>query len=111
MIYYVSAGNHAGREDAPIIYRSQTKGAAVITGAERITSWEKVPGEEGKWRLATNLYDYIPNYTYPVLGTEELGKAFEPEARFENPDGTPIRFDTDYHGVKAENRIPGPFII
>ena len=23
----------------------------------------------------------------------------------------PIRFDTDYHGVKAENRIPGPFII
>ncbi len=71
----------------------------------------RVVNEEGKWRLATNLYDYIPDQTYPVLGTEDLGEAFEPEARFENPDGTPIRFDTDYHGVKAENRIPGPFII
>ena len=71
----------------------------------------QVVSEDGKWRLATNLYDHLPDLKLPALGTEDLGEAFEPEARFENPDGTPIRFDTDYHGASAKKRIPGPFII
>ena len=45
-----------------------------------------------------------------MINTEILGKAFEPEQPFENPDGTPIRFDTDYFGNhRGVHVIPGPF--
>lgn len=33
---------HGGTPDARIIFRSVQKGAAVITGAERIDTWEQV---------------------------------------------------------------------
>ena len=40
----------------------------------------------------------------------QIGKAFEPEQAFENPDGTPIFFDADYLGRhRAPNPLPGPF--
>ena len=36
--------------------------------------------------------------------------AFEPEQPFENPDGTPIVFDTDYFGYRrGSSPVPGPF--
>jgi hypothetical protein len=36
--------------------------------------------------------------------------AFEPEQRFENPDGTEITFDETWFGKKRnENNTPGPF--
>ena len=35
--------------------------------------------------------------------------AFEPEQRFENPDGTEIIFDEDYFGKKKEHVTAGPF--
>jgi hypothetical protein len=36
--------------------------------------------------------------------------AFEPEEKFENPDGTPIIFQYDYFGGRhAVNPLPGPF--
>lgn len=45
-----------------------------------------------------------------MINTDVLGKAFEPEQKFENPDGTPIRFDADYFGKqRGINVIPGPF--
>ena len=45
-----------------------------------------------------------------MINTEVLGKAFEPEASFENADGTPIRFDADYFGNhRGVHVIPGPF--
>ncbi|MBO4242103.1 MAG: hypothetical protein J5883_02355, partial [Clostridiales bacterium] len=45
-----------------------------------------------------------------LLDSDSLGKAFEPEQRFEDPDGSTIVFDTDYFGEKDENRsVPGPF--
>ena len=31
-----------------------------------------------------------------VISTETLGMAFEPEQKYENPDGTPIVFRYDY---------------
>lgn len=43
------------------------------------------------------------------VSTETLGVAFEPEQRFENPDGSPIFFDLDFFGKKREKNIPGPF--
>ena len=45
-----------------------------------------------------------------MISTETLGEAFEPEEKFENPDGTDIVFDRDYFGNHRGLRtIPGPF--
>ncbi|WP_066738548.1 right-handed parallel beta-helix repeat-containing protein [Butyrivibrio sp. AE2032] len=66
--------------------------------------------EDGRYTLHTNLYEYLPrNFTLPV-NTESLGVAFEPEQRFENPDGSAIMFDTDYFGRKrGRYPVAGPF--
>ena len=44
-----------------------------------------------------------------LIDSDVLGKAFEPEARFESADGSDIVFDTDYNGKRRTGRIiPGP---
>lgn len=66
--------------------------------------------KDGHYYLNTNIYDYIRNFSARMINTEVLGKAFEPEQYYENPDGTPIRFDTDYFGNhRGIHVIPGPF--
>ena len=66
--------------------------------------------KDGKLKLKTNLYDLIKNHPVSLITTETLGKAFQPDQPFENPDGTPITFDTDFEGKKREGKIlPGPF--
>lgn len=45
-----------------------------------------------------------------TVDTQLLGVAFEPEQRFEDPDGMPITIDTDYLGCKRVGApMPGPF--
>ena len=45
-----------------------------------------------------------------MITSDILGKAFEPDQMFENPDGTEIVFDTDFFGNKRTGKIvPGPF--
>ena len=46
-----------------------------------------------------------------LVTTDVLGKAQIPDARFEQPDGTPYRLDTDYSGGmrNTTNPAPGPF--
>ena len=56
----------------------------------------KLKEEDGKYRLETNLYDFLSKFETPFVSTEMLGEAFEPEQKFESPDGTPIVFDQDY---------------
>jgi alpha-N-arabinofuranosidase len=43
--------------------------------------------------------------------TELLGKAKIPELPYENPDGSPLKIDTDYFGKQRNeaNPTPGPF--
>lgn len=66
--------------------------------------------EDESYILDTNLYEYLPEFTVPFISTEILGEAFEPEQKFENPDGTPILFDRDYFGEKRGiSPVPGPF--
>lgn len=67
--------------------------------------------EDGNCRLETNIPEYLPTgFETPFISTEYLGEAFEPEQKFENPDGTPILFDRDYFGEKRGiNPVPGPF--
>lgn len=61
--------------------------------------------EKGKYRLRTNLYEFLPEFEAPFVSTEILGEAFEPEQKFESPDGTPIVFKYDYFG-KARSIMP-----
>lgn len=65
--------------------------------------------ENGSWTLHTNLGKYLPTGEEKLITTETLGMAFEPEQRFENPDGTEIVFDEDYFCVKQNAITAGPF--
>lgn len=46
-----------------------------------------------------------------LVTTERLGKARVPNLGYENPDGSPLRIDTDYFGRKRNvtSPAPGPF--
>ena len=65
--------------------------------------------EDGEWKLSTNVRDFLPE-GLSMISTDTLGMAFEPEQRFENPDGSDITFDTDIDGAKRGGSIkPGPW--
>ena len=66
--------------------------------------------KDGKYYLDTNVYELLDGFTGRMVNTGILGKAFEPEQPFENPDGTPIQFDADYFGShRGVDVVPGPF--
>ena len=65
---------------------------------------------DGRQVLKTNVYDYIGSFRAGIVTSDILGCAFEPEQRFENPDGTEIIFDRDYFGAhRGLDALPGPF--
>lgn len=66
--------------------------------------------EDSKYKLETNLYEMMKQFQVSMITTDTLGKAFEPDQRFENPDGSDIVFDQDYLGEQRTSDIlPGPF--
>jgi hypothetical protein len=66
--------------------------------------------KDGKWQLDTNVYELLKDFRCGIVTSDLLGKAFEPEERFENPDGTEIVFDRDYFGDhRGTEALPGPF--
>ena len=66
--------------------------------------------KDGKPVLETNVYDYLGEYRTSMVNSDILGCAFEPEERFENPDGTAIVFDRDYFDDhRGAAVLPGPF--
>ncbi len=70
----------------------------------------RIEEKDGQYTLKTNVFGKLKDFRVPVLCSESLGKAFEPEQRFENPDGTDICFDRDYFGNhRGIDSIPGPF--
>ncbi|MCQ2983234.1 MAG: right-handed parallel beta-helix repeat-containing protein [Treponemataceae bacterium] len=71
---------------------------------------ELVQEADGAYHLNTKIFDMVKDFAVHLIRTETLGKAFEPEEQYENPDGTPITFDEDYFGNKRGMHImPGPF--
>ena len=84
---------------------------------------------DGRWTLETNAFEVAGKLAEaaaaqaeaeaaegteadPVcwlIDSDTLGMAFEPEERFENPDGSTIFFDTDYYGNSREEYFAGPF--
>jgi alpha-L-arabinofuranosidase len=87
-------------------WKHEEKGLVVGKGA-KVELVEK----DGQYSLETNIYDYLKDFKDRMIHTGILGKAFEPEAAFENADGTAIRFDGDYFGNHRgiDDVIPGPF--
>ncbi|MBQ4384037.1 MAG: right-handed parallel beta-helix repeat-containing protein [Firmicutes bacterium] len=66
--------------------------------------------KDGKPVLETDLYQYLEGFRCGMIDSDVLGRAFEPDQRFENPDGTMIRFDADYLGDhRGIEILPGPF--
>ena len=70
-----------------------------------------VEEKDGTWVLKTGLYDALGDFRSDIITSDTLGKAFEPEERFENTDGSAITFDTDYFGGHRDgvSALPGPF--
>ena len=76
-----------------------------------------VEEKEGKIYLKTNLYDLLKNGSIPeadakcrLLKTDDIEMAFEPEEKYENPDGSAITFDTDFFGKKrGSSPLAGAF--
>ena len=67
--------------------------------------------KNGKYSVKTNIYDFIKDYTDGIITSDILGKAFQPEQRFENTDGSAITFDSDYFGDhRGLTAVPGPFV-
>lgn len=65
---------------------------------------------DGGYFLNTNLYEFMGDFRDGVITSDGLGYAFEPEQRFEDPDGTAISFDRDYAGNhRGPAPLPGPF--
>ena len=62
------------------------------------------------WHLSTNLNELSDWAELTILNSEQLGMAFEPEQRFEQPDGSDIVFDEDILGEKRTIKtVAGPF--
>jgi len=66
--------------------------------------------KDGKVVFTTNAYDFIPAMNEETINSDILGTAFEPEQRFENPDGSAIIFNKDFFGNhRSVNPKVGPF--
>ena len=66
--------------------------------------------KDGKPVLNDQSYDLIGEFKNNIIDTNVLGKAFEPEQRFEAPDGSEIQISEDYFGNhRGVSTIPGPF--
>lgn len=72
----------------------------------------EIKEKNGDWYLKTNYGKALSDLVDGIITTDTLGKAFEPEQKFENPDGTPITFDRDYLGNHRNGQtIPGPLAV
>ena len=66
--------------------------------------------EDGRCALKTNVYDLLKDFRTGIVTSDTLGRAFEPDERFETPNGETITFDRDYFGEhRGVSALPGPF--
>ena len=70
--------------------------------------WELVE-KDGFYELETNIYEILGDYSNGIITSDILGKAFEPEQRFEERDESEIIFNVDFYGNhRGVSTIPGP---
>jgi alpha-N-arabinofuranosidase len=68
---------------------------------------------DGYWLEVAIDKRWFSKQSHAVITSETLGKAIVPNLPYVQPDGTPYRFDRDYHLRErdAANPAPGPFRI
>ncbi|MCC8102769.1 MAG: right-handed parallel beta-helix repeat-containing protein [Clostridiales bacterium] len=77
---------------------------------EDLEAYVRLVEKDGMYRLETNIFEGFGEFQDGIITSDILGKAFEPEERFENTDGTAITFDRDYFGDhRGIATVPGPF--
>ncbi len=77
---------------------------------DKAEAYVRLVERNGTYMLETNVYDLLDGFKDGIINSDILGYAFEPEERFENPDGTAITFDEDFLGEhRGLFTIPGPF--
>lgn len=87
-------------------WKQETDKYTLDTPKAYVTLIEK----DGSYTIETNVYDLLDGWSTGIINSDVLGKAFEPEQRFENPDGSTIVFNRDFCGnLRSLNAIPGPF--
>ena len=70
----------------------------------------EIETKEGKTILHIALDESCEKISCPAVTSDLLGKAFEPDARFENPDGSALEIDSDYLGQeRSDSPRVGPF--
>ena len=81
-----------------------------LVDAESAAYIELETKEDGSAVLKTNVYELLGDFRCGMMNSGNLLPAFEPEQRFENPDGTDIIFNEDYFGGhRGTDILPGPF--
>lgn len=66
--------------------------------------------DDGTWSVKSNYAEFLSAHTVDMIDSDVLGIAFEPEERYETPDGETIIFDIDICGnMRKSNIIAGPF--
>ena len=94
----------------------------IIVSDRGLVGGELIPLERSQPCFVRFFHQPLP--LFPIVGdllafefhnlgrwrTDTLGLAFEPEQRFESPDGSAITFDIDYFGNhRGVTAMPGPF--
>ncbi len=66
--------------------------------------------KDGCISISSKAFAALGDFRCGIHSSETMGRAFEPEQRFENTDGTDLVLDTDYFGAhRSLSCIPGPF--
>lgn len=63
--------------------------------------------DNGQLHLDSNFQAFLPEAR--LITSDTLGMAFEPEQRFETPEGEDIVFDRDFYGNQRTTIVAGPF--
>ena len=109
----VWAGGNIYLNGAKPMSKEKEPDAVVVEGDEKVTFVVEEKGDGFEFK--TNLYDVIgasgATSSCKMIHTDDIMMAFEPEQKYENPDGSPITFDEDLLGKKRADSgvIPGPF--
>jgi len=86
---------------------AKEEGAAVFP--DSCIEVELIDRETGKARIRITNPGAINTGRCKAVTTETLGLAHHAEMPFEEPDGSPFRFDVDFLGKKRTRITPGPF--
>lgn len=101
-----------GESDAKrITYRAAPGEKVEIKGSEPIKGWVKALHDTWKATLPNRFFGTFNPYDDDHLIKGGWFEDKVPNATYENPDGSPLRVATDYHGKRRDesNPTPGPF--